>query len=170
MGDRAGRPSSRTRRRRPHAHARLDSEGALIAIDTNLLVYAHRAGTPEHRAARRAIERASRTARGWGIALPSIAEFWSVVTHPESVGGASTAEQARGFLDALTETGGARLWMPADSFWERLLQLAADLRVQGPRVFDLQIGLTAFDNGATEIWTHDARFVAPPGLRVKDPI
>ena len=33
-----------------------------------------------------------------------------------------------------------------------------------------EIGLTAFDNGAHELWTHDRRFVRLPGLRVRDPI
>jgi len=41
--------------------------------------------------------------------------------------------------------------------------------VQGPRIFDLQIALTAFENGATEIWTHDRNFLSLPGLRVRDP-
>ena len=51
----------------------------MIAIDSNLLVYAHRTALPEHRRARRAIEKASRSPLGWGIAWPCIAEFWSVV-------------------------------------------------------------------------------------------
>jgi predicted nucleic acid-binding protein len=48
--------------------------------------------------------------------------------------------------------------------------MATDLEVRGPRIFDLQIALTAFDNGATEIWTHDRGFVAFPGLAVHDPL
>ncbi len=142
----------------------------MIAIDTNLLIYAHRASLPEHRPAQRAIERASRNPRGWGIALPSLAEFWSIVTHPESRGGPSTAKQASGFLRALISEAGAVLWMPHEGFWERLVALAGQLGIQGPRIFDLQIGLTAYDNGALEIWTHDGRFAAHPGLRVHDPL
>lgn len=142
----------------------------MIAIDTNLLIYAHRNALPEHRAARRAIEQASHDPRGWGIALPSVSEFWAIVTHPLSLGGPSTARQARGFLESLITEAGARLWMAREGFWDRLLRLAGELRVQGPRIFDLQIGLTAFDNGAVEIWTHDARFVSFAGLRVHDPI
>lgn len=148
----------------------MDPGQALIAIDTNLLIYAHRNALPEHRAARRAIEQASRDPRGWGIALPSVSEFWAIVTHPQSLGGPSTARQARGFLESLITEAGARLWMAREGFWDRLLRLAGELRVQGPRIFDLQIGLTAFDNGAVEIWTHDARFVSFAGLRVHDPI
>lgn len=141
----------------------------MIALDTNLLVYAHRSGLPEHRGARRAIERASRDASGWGLTLASVAEFWSVVTHPESRGGASSAVEARGFLGALSAAG-ARTWSPGVGFADRLLALAGRLGVQGPRVFDLQIGLTAFENGAAELWTHDSSFVALPGLRIHDPL
>ena len=142
----------------------------MIAIDTDLLIYAHRTALPEHRPAQRAIERASRDPRGWGIALPSLAEFWSVVTHPDSRGGPSTAKQATAFLRALISEAGAMLWMPGEGFWERLVELAGELGIQGPRIFDLQIGLTAFDNGAIEIWTHDRGFMAFPGLRVHDPL
>ena len=142
----------------------------MIAIDTNLLVYAHRSTVPEHEAAQRAIERAARDRRGWGIALPSVAEFWSVVTHPASSGRPSTAEEASGFFEALITDAGAKLWMPAAGHWSRLVRLASELEVAGPRVFDLQIGLTAFDNGAVEVWSHDDAFVTAPGLRLHDPL
>jgi uncharacterized protein len=141
----------------------------VIAIDTNLLIYAHRSGCEEHKAARRAIEEASRDPNGWGLALASAVEFWSVVTHRASLGGPSKASQARGFLEALMEAG-AGLWMPRAGFWERFARLAEDLHIQGPRIFDLQIALTAFDNGASEIWTHDRHFMGFPGIRVHDPL
>jgi predicted nucleic acid-binding protein len=51
-----------------------------------------------------------------------------------------------------------------------LLQTAAELGVSGPRIFDLQIALTAFEGGATELWTHDGSFITVPGLRVFDPL
>jgi predicted nucleic acid-binding protein len=51
-----------------------------------------------------------------------------------------------------------------------LAQLAADLGVAGPRVFDLQIALTAFERGATSVWTADARFIKLPGLQLHDPL
>ncbi len=142
----------------------------MIAIDTNLLVYAQRRHTPEHRAARRAIERASADRRGWGIPLSCIAEFWCVVTHPASSGGPSPAKEARGFLHELMANGGANVWTPGTGFWGRLTQLASDLKIAGPRVFDLQIALIAFENGATELWSHDRGFGVLPGLVVRDPL
>ena len=142
----------------------------MIALDTNLLVYAHRSGVPEHSSAQRAIQRASDDPRGWGVALASVAEFWMTVTHPASVGGPSPPAKARDFLNALLTDGPGALWMPRDPFWTRLIALTTDLKVSGARIFDLQIALTAFDNGADEIWTHDAGFVTIPGLEVHDPL
>ena len=82
-------------------------------------------------------------------------EFWSVVTHPASTGRPTTPTQAAAFVRALVAAGAA-IWLPGPGFGERLMQVARDLDVSGPRIFDLQIALTAFEGGATEIWTHDA--------------
>ena len=142
----------------------------MIALDTNLLVYAHHPDSPEHGATRRAIETLVAEEEGcWGVALPTIAEFWTVVTHPKLKAQRSSVEQARRFLTALIDAG-ARIYEPGDRFGERLTGAAVDLGVQGPRIFDLQIALTAFDNGVTRIWTHDERFVAMPGQRVYNPL
>ena len=140
----------------------------MIAIDTNLLVYAHRSATPEHRPARRAIEQAAARGR-WGFAVACLAEFWAVTTHPSSAGRPSKPSEAASYLSALTAAG-AEMWEPGAGFGTRLAQLAADLDVSGPRVFDLQIGLTAFERGATELWTADTRFVKLPGLRLHNPL
>lgn len=141
----------------------------MIALDTNLLIYAHRAGTPEHARARAAVEAAAAAPSGWGIPLPCLAEFWSVVTHPAAPPKPSTAEQASRFLDALVRAG-AQVWIPGTGFADRLLRTAAELRLQGPRIFDLQIALVALGNGATELWSHDAAFRTVPGLRLRDPL
>jgi toxin-antitoxin system PIN domain toxin len=141
----------------------------VIAVDTNILVYAHRTALAEHRPARRAVERAADTG-GWGISLPIVTEFWSVVTHRAASGRPSTPAEARAFLEALFESGGAQLWLPASGFGERCLHVAADMGIKGPRIFDLQIALIAYENGARELWTHDRSFVTVSGLRVVDPL
>ena len=141
----------------------------MIAIDTNLLIYAHRSGTREHRASRSAIEAACGSVGGCAITLPSIAEFFSIVTHPAASGRPSSPEDAAGFLSALEEGGAVMLGL-GPAFATRLIQTAADLAVTGPRIFDLQIGLCALDGGATELWTHDGNFVKIPGLVIRDPL
>lgn len=140
----------------------------MIALDTNLLVYAHRSALPESQAARKAISRASESAAGWGFSQPVISEFWSVVTHPRAPGRPSTADEARRFVLAL-QAAGAEIWTPGSGFAVRLVRLAADLSVSGPRIFDLQIALSAFEAGATELWSADRGFASVPGLPVVHP-
>ena len=141
----------------------------MIAIDTNLLIYAHRSATPENRAARAAIEAALDTSGGCGITMPSAAEFFSIVTHPAATGRPSPPEAAADFLASLRHAGVEDL-APGPAFSARLVRLAADLGVTGMRIFDLQIGLCALDGGATELWTHDRGFVKIPGLVIHDPL
>jgi predicted nucleic acid-binding protein len=148
----------------------MDGIGNVIAVDTNLLVYAHRAGCPEHEQARRSIEEAANSGEEWGIPGPCVFEFWSVVTHPASAGGASRPSVARGFIYGLVETAGAVILPPPPAMVPRCLQLADQMDVCGPRIFDLQISLTALEAGVSELWTHDGGFVGLPGIRIRDPL
>ena len=141
----------------------------MIALDTNLLVYAHRAGAPEHRAAQQAIEAAVSAPTGCAIPYTCIAEFWMVVTHPSSLGSPSRPEQARAFLANLL-LAGVKIIYPQAGAAEKLTKLAADLDVKGPRIFDLQIAVICQQSGVRELWTHDAKFVPVPGLSIKDPL
>ena len=60
--------------------------------------------------------------------------------------------------------------MPDFGFADRLLELAADMKVSGPRIFDLQITLMAYEHQTRVIWTHEAHFQSVPGLRAEDPL
>jgi predicted nucleic acid-binding protein len=82
----------------------------------------------------------------------------------------SSGSEATAFIRALLDQGGAELWQPGPVFGRRLLQLATERRIRGSHIHDLQIALTAFDNGATEIWSHDQSFASVPGLPVRDPL
>jgi len=125
---------------------------------------------PEHRLARTALAHLAGVGSGWGITLPSIAEFWSVATHPAAAGRPSSADDARTFIGRLLTDGGAQLLLPGPGFADRLISAAAQLEITGPHIFDLQIALIALEHGATEIWTHDRNFVSVPGLPVHDPL
>ena len=142
----------------------------MIAVDTNLLLYAHRASAAEHRLARATLEHLAGAGTGWCITQPSIAEFWAVATHPAAAGRPSSAGEARAFLHRLLTDAGAQLCLPGPGFADRLLAAATQLKINGPHIFDLQIAVIALEHGATEIWTHDRNFVSVPGLPVHDPL
>ncbi len=141
----------------------------MIAVDTNLLVYAHRADVPEHAAAVRVMEPLLTGSTEWGFSVAVGGEFWGVVTHAPLWKRASRPEETARFLTYLIEESGARVFPPSEGFLQRVVKQAARLRVAGARIHDLQIGLMSLESGATELWTHDRQFMAPPGLSVVDP-
>jgi len=54
----------------------------MIAIDTNLLVYSHRADSPSHTPAMALLDGLRRGRAFWAIPWPCVHEFLAIVTHP----------------------------------------------------------------------------------------
>jgi predicted nucleic acid-binding protein len=54
----------------------------VIAVDTNILVYAHREDSPFHAAAFRRIAELAEAAATWAIPWPCLHEFTAIATHP----------------------------------------------------------------------------------------
>jgi toxin-antitoxin system PIN domain toxin len=142
----------------------------MIALDTNVLVYAHREGAPEHARARVAVLAALDSSDGWGICLPTVSEFWSIVTHPKMPGGPSSPSVAARFFHSLITDGHGNIWSPGPGFGQRLMGWAVELGIRGKRMFDLQIAVIALEYGVREIWTHDRTFQSVPGVKVRDPL
>lgn len=141
----------------------------MIALDTNLLIYAHRLDSPEHKRSVAATHRAAK--QGVATTAICVVEFVSVVTaegyakrHPSSVTDCAT------FLADFRTQGSLAILRPVSDFEIRLFSVANKLGVRGRRLHDLAIGLIALEGGARELWTHDETFVAPPGLRVRTPL
>ena len=66
----------------------------MIAVDTNLLVYAHRAESTFHDQARRAIAALAAARASWAIPWPCVHEFYGVVTNARAFQPASSTAQA----------------------------------------------------------------------------
>jgi len=93
-----------------------------------------------------------------------------VVTHPSCQGGASSPSKARLFLESLLNSGGGTVWLPSHNFYANFIDAGSDMAIKGAIIFDLQIGLIALENGASQIWTNDKNFASIPGLRVVNPL
>jgi uncharacterized protein len=55
----------------------------MIAVDTNILVYAHREESPWHDQAAACVQALACGHRPWAIAWTCLHEFFSIVTHPK---------------------------------------------------------------------------------------
>jgi len=76
----------------------------LIAADTNILVYAHRADSEWHEQARSRIESLAQGRVSWGLPWPCIHEFLAIVSHPRIYDPPSTVVQALDQVDAWLES------------------------------------------------------------------
>ena len=54
----------------------------MIAIDTNILVYAHRRDAPLHARAQACLHELAAGRRRWALPWPCVHEFFAIVTHP----------------------------------------------------------------------------------------
>jgi toxin-antitoxin system PIN domain toxin len=139
----------------------------VIAIDTNILIYAHRSGFPEHRAARNLLTSLSEGSELWGLPIFCLAEFLRVVTHPAILKPPSGLTSARRSLEALLDSPSVRVLLPGDRFPEMLLQTAADAKATGNLVFDAQIVALCRENGVDTIWSNDRDLLRFRGMKAR---
>jgi uncharacterized protein len=142
----------------------------VIALDTNVLVYAHRRDSPHHDAALAALH--DRTASGsrWAVPWPCVHEFLAVVTHPRLYRPASTVEQALAAVDDLTVAPGATLIGEGTDHLAVLADLLRSSGVSGPKVHDARVAAICLSNGVRELWTADRDFSYFPALRTRNPL
>ena len=72
----------------------------MIAVDTKLLVYAHREDSEWHRRALDVLVPLANGHQRWAIPWPCVQEFFAIVTHPRIYKKPSTAHQAIKAIEA----------------------------------------------------------------------
>jgi hypothetical protein len=140
----------------------------MIAVDTNVLVHAHRADSPWHEAA---ATRLREVAEGlWAVPWPCIHEFLAIVTHPRIFDPPTPPDDARRAAAAWIGAPTVTLLSEMDGYWEILERLLASSGVVGPRVHDARIAALCLQHAVSELWTSDRDFGRFPGLRVRNPL
>jgi len=142
----------------------------VIAVDTNILVYAHREDNEFHDAAKKLIESLRAGGHTWGIAWPCVHELISVVTHPGIFKRLSTLPEVFGFIDALIASPPLQLFAESSGYLEKLRQLSAAARIKGPRIHDARIAALCLHHGVSELWSADRDFSAFPQLKIRNPL
>ena len=139
----------------------------MIAVDTNILIYAHRSGFQEHQAALNLLTSLSEGSDLWGLPVFCLAEFLRVVTHPAILKPPSDFRAARLSLEALLESPSLRVLTPGDRFPKLLLETVAGARVTGNLVFDAQIVAVCREHGVETLWSSDRDFARFAGIKAR---
>lgn len=143
----------------------------MIAVETNLLVYAHRREAPSHVRAAELLRECARGAERWAIPWPCVSEFFSIVTNPKIWRGAeSTPAQALAQLDAWAASPSAVLLAEVDSTLEVLARLVRRAALKGPSIHDARIAAICLSHGVTELLTADRDFSRFHELPVRNPL
>jgi toxin-antitoxin system PIN domain toxin len=142
----------------------------VIAVDTNVLVYAHRRESRFHDAAFELMQSLTEGAQIWAIPWPCIYEFFSVATNPRIwTLLPSTPDQATDQLLAWLQSPSVRLLTETDDFFDVLRPLLRQPRVRGPVAHDARVAALCVAHGASELLTKDRDFQLFPQLTTRDP-
>jgi len=143
---------------------------SLIAVDTNVLVYAHRREPREHEKASRILTELAGGSTPWAIPWPCICEFFSVVTNTriwkDSV---STAPEAWKQVEAWLGSPSLRLLSETADFASVLGDFATRPRALGPMIHDARVAALCLAHGVDVLLSRDRDFRLFPELRTRDP-
>jgi toxin-antitoxin system PIN domain toxin len=142
----------------------------VIGLDTNLLVYAHRAESPWHSQALGRLTELAEGRSALAIPWPCLHEFLAIVTHPRIYAPATPLARAADQVDAWLESPTLSLLAESRDHWPLLAKQLALGRIVGPRVHDARIATLCLAHGVTELWSADRDFSRFPDLRVRNPL
>jgi len=139
----------------------------MMAVDTNVLVYAHRTEFAEHEAAQRLLLDLADGADLWGIPVFCLEEFLRVVTHPRILRPPTPLETATAALGALLDSASVRLLEPGDRFSTLMFEAVRQARATGNLVFDAQIVAVCREHGVRTICSNDRDLTRFSGIQTQ---
>lgn len=142
----------------------------MIAVDSNILIYAHRADSQWHATAAGCVRALAEDLAAWALPWPCVYEFLAIVTHPRIYSPPSTLQQALDQVAAWLASPSATLLAEAPDHWATLQSVLTASRAVGPKVHDARIAALCIAHGVRELWTSDRDFSAFSGLTVRNPL
>lgn len=137
----------------------------MIAVDTNILLYADREETPQHRAALRALRRLAEGHEAWAIPIQCVGEFLRVVSHDRVFQPPTPIGEALASIESLLASPSARVLVPGGRYLQILREVIERADVRGNLVFDAQIAAVCLEHGATTLLTEDRDFTRFQGIK-----
>jgi len=146
------------------------AETGMIAVDTNILVYAHRRSSPHWGLAYGLLQELADGTEPWAVPWPCCYEFLGVATNRRAWGdAASTTEQAWRQLEEWTASPSCRQIGETAGFMDTLSEIVVGLNVRGPKIHDAKIAAICLANGVDVLLTNDRDFAMFPQLATRNP-
>jgi toxin-antitoxin system PIN domain toxin len=142
----------------------------LIAVDTNILVYAHRSDSPWHERAAGCVRELAEGAATWAVPWPCIHEFLAIVTHERIYSPPSPVAKAVEQVRAWLESPSLVLLAEGEGYLATLAQLLVAAKVSGPRVHDARIAALCVYSNVRELLSADRDFSRFGLLKTRNPL
>ena len=130
----------------------------MIAVDTNVLVYAHREELGKHDDARRRLTELAEAPARWAIPVFCLGEFLRVVTHPRLFDPPFTPSEACDALGRVLDSPSLVVISPGPGYPALLAAAVREANAVGNLVFDAQIVALCREAGAGALLTEDRDF------------
>jgi toxin-antitoxin system PIN domain toxin len=130
----------------------------MIAVDTNILVYAHRRDAEFHAAAAHYVRGLAEGRSAWAIPWPCVHEFFAITTHPKIYDPPSTTSQAIAQIDAWLSSPTLVLLGEPAGYWDQFKTTLVAGKVTGLLVHDARIAALCAAHGVRELWSADRDF------------
>ena len=140
-----------------------------LALDTNILVSAHRAEAPHHPDAVRMVRELAEGTEPWGLPWPCVYEFLRVVTHPRVFHPPTSPEVAWKAVTGLLQSPSVVVLSETDAHSAVVSRLMSASRAAGNLVHDLHIAALLIEHGITTLLTLDEDFHRFPDIRAENP-
>lgn len=142
----------------------------MIAVDTNILVYAHREDSDFHdRALSTLLDLAQGSSR-WAIPWPCVHEFLAITTHPGIFVPPSPMGMALEAIEVWLDSPMCEMIGEEQGYFEVLKELVVKGKIAGPVVHDARIAAVCVHHGVQVLWTADRDFSRFGSLKTHNPI
>lgn len=142
----------------------------MIAVDTNILVHAHNADSPDHRRCRDALESLIEQPETWTVCWGIVYEFIRVTTHPRVLNNPLSLDKACRYMQQLVSLPNCDVVTETRAHAETLSVCRAESpRVAGNGVHDFHYAVIMREHGIEEVLTLDRDFRAFPWIAVRAP-
>ena len=142
----------------------------MIALDTNILVYAHREDSPFHEPAFRRVTELAEGPANWAIPWPCLHEFLAIVTHPRIYAPPTPLERALDQVAAWLESPTLVTLGETSAHWPTLCTMLVEGRVAGAQVNDARVAALCRQHGVRELWSADRDFGRFAGVTAVNPL
>jgi len=140
------------------------------AIDTNLLVYAHRKEMPLHSAALSTLEGLVSGFTPWSIPWPCVHEFIAVVTNSRIFRTPTPLTTAFDTIKSWQQGGNVHFLSEGEGYLSTLETLVKSTALSGAKIHDARIAALCLHHDVSELWSCDRDFSLFPMLRTHNPL